>query len=110
MKGSSNLATTFVQQKEDGVIRDIVDQVEMEQAIIDSNRIKYHQCEQSCPFLQPPLVQDFGFCGEGPQMENFMQGTYTIPEDIDEYTRDYIQVCMNSTSSKNAMPRSAEQF
>ena len=110
LKGESNLATTFVQKNDNGIIQDIVDQTEIEEAIIQENRQKYHQCEMSCPFLQPPLVQDFGFCGNGPQMEKFVNGTYEIPPDIDEYTRDYIEVCMNSNAPRTTMERSPEQF
>ena len=110
LKGNNNLATTFVQVHQDGEVVDIVDQTAMEQAIIESNRHKYHQCEQTCSFLQEPLVNDFGYHGEGPQMSKFFDGTYNIPADLDEYTKDYLRVCMDNKSERNRMRRSPQEY
>ena len=70
--------------------------------IIPINRAKFHQCESSCPFLQEPLVSQFVFYGEGEAMQEVLNGTYTIPESVDEFTKDYhIQICQSRANTQN---------
>ena len=38
---------------------------DMEEAIMDENESKYHQT-QDMPFMQAPLLQDFGYLGLSP--------------------------------------------
>ena len=46
----------------------------MEKAIIDENRKKYHQIEESCPFINQPLRNHFGDIGVGPCTEAALKG------------------------------------
>ena len=39
--------------------------MDMEAAIMEENESKYHQT-QDTPFMQAPLLQDFGYLGIGP--------------------------------------------
>ena len=84
----------------------------MEDAIIPINREKFHQSEATCPFLQEPLVTDFGFYGEGPRMEDFWQGNYVVPTSVDEVTREYINICQSTQqpTTNSAIQRSAIEF
>ena len=96
-----SLLTTHVSIKnEDGSRTDLVKKEEMEQAIIEENINKFHQSENTCPFLQPPLVHDFGFHGEGAETNNVAKGTYNIPPNIDQYTTSFLEVCEQNTSTK----------
>jgi hypothetical protein len=82
---------------------------EIEVVIIEENRHKYHQTENYCPFLQDPLLSDFGMFGKGPGTTQVLNGTYRCHDSIDEYTRDYIKLCkLSSTHIK--LDRSAQDF
>ena len=53
------------------------------------NESKYRQASQT-PFMQPPLLTDFGYLGIGPNADAVMQGNYQIPPGVDVYTRKFI--------------------
>ena len=96
LNGDQSLATTFVRVNQDGITTDITEQTAMEEAIIPINREKFHQCEQTCPFLLEPLVTDFGYHGEGDKMKCFREGNYAPPETLDPITKEYINVCQST--------------
>ena len=48
-------------------------------ALLEANESKYHQCDAS-PFLQQPLLDDFGFLGDTPAAEAVLNGTYQPPD------------------------------
>ena len=54
-KKTADLSTKCVTVKHSGGTRTISDKDETEQAIMDENRIKYHQTEKLCPFMHEPL-------------------------------------------------------
>ena len=56
----------------------------MEQALLDENKRRFTQASDT-PFLQPPLLQMVGALGTGPSVEAILQGTFTIPEEVDEW-------------------------
>ena len=87
LKGDNNLTTTFIKVKENGQTRDVTDRTNMEEHIIASNQDKYHQSEDSCPFLHEPLLSDFGYHGEGTSFDAFCRGEYSIPNSIDSITK-----------------------
>ena len=62
---------------------------DMEKAIIDENESKYHQT-QDTPFMQAPLLQDFGYLGLGPHADAVIQGTYHPHPDVDLYMKKFI--------------------
>ena len=77
LKGEDNLSTSFVTVRNaDGSKTDIIEKEAIENAIIPTNQKKFHQSENSCPFLQHPLVEDMGFHGEKDGYKQFLQGTY----------------------------------
>ena len=65
----------------------------MEKEIIRENKSKYHQTEDTCPFMQDPLMNHFGEYGQGPATEQLLEGTYITPQGISEQTRDYLELC-----------------
>ena len=70
-----NLSTTSVIKTNDkGFEEEITSKNEMEDAIIESNIHKYHQCELSCPFMQEPLLSQFGAYGEGRATQQVLDG------------------------------------
>ena len=71
----------------------ITDKNQMERAIIDENKDKYHQTEGTCPFMKSPLKQHFGDKGIGPETESVLDGSYVPPKDVSEYTKDFLELC-----------------
>ena len=97
-KGSS--ATAFVNVTQpDGSVKSVSKKEDLEKVIIDSNIKKYHQCENT-PFFQEPLLSHFGRFGEGPCTTQVADGTYHIPEHLDEVTKDFLQICQQSDQVK----------
>ena len=72
---SENLNTTSViQTLPTGETVEITDKERMENAIIDENKAKYHQSEDSYPFLKEPLRAVFGEYGETEATEEVLEG------------------------------------
>ena len=53
----------------------------MERHIIRENQNKVHQSE-NCPLFHADLVKDLGFMGDGPEVDNVLNGSYLPPEGI----------------------------
>ena len=90
----------------------ITDKQEMEKAIINENKDKYHQTESTCPFMHSPLKEHFGEKGLGPYTEDVLQGNYNIPSTVSEYTRDYLELCRMPEGELiiNPLTRSLDYF
>lgn len=80
------LVQLFPIKDHEGNKQDLTNKKEMEDAIIKENRKKYHHTESMCPFLQEPLLWDFGELADGPCINQLMHNRYTPPDNIDEYT------------------------
>jgi hypothetical protein len=63
---------------------------DMETAIMIENESKYRQASQT-PFMQNPLLQDFGYLGIGHHADSVMQGTYQTPLGVDPYSAMFIK-------------------
>ena len=79
--------------KKDGTKSIVTDKRKMETAIINKNRKKYHQTENSCPFMCSPLKDEFGHLGIGPSTDAVLQGDYTPSHSLSAQTQQYIQLC-----------------
>lgn len=62
---------------------------DMERAIMDENERKYRQASQT-PFMVPPLLDDFGYLGIGPNAQSVMTGEYVTPPNVDPFTSKFI--------------------
>jgi hypothetical protein len=84
--GSTTLVTV---QDANGISVDLTNKEDIERAIISNNEDK---CKQSfhTPFLQPPLVSEFGFKGLTPASNLVLAGCYVPKEPIDPYAQDLI--------------------
>ena len=76
LKKNTNLSTTSVYVKTDEGRRELPNKAEMENAIINENRKKYHQTESTCPFLAPQLILQFGRYGEGEATKQVLNGNF----------------------------------
>ncbi len=77
-KGSNKGTTKIEIQMEDGSIREITDPEEMNGHIADENRSKFYQT-RNCPLLREELLKDLGLLGDGPEVINVLNGTYSPP-------------------------------
>jgi exonuclease III len=57
----------------------------MEEVLLYVNNNKYQQCDHS-PFLQPPLLDLFGFIGNSDAADQVLQGTFVPPPGTDRCT------------------------
>ena len=109
-KFGQNLATTSVIVTLPGGLKaEITDKEGMVRAIIKENKQKYHQCEDSCPFLQYPLIEEFGAYGNTENIEKVLKGEYECPPDTDEFTKLFITLCKQQAHT-TSMKRSVKQF
>lgn len=58
------------------------------------------------------MVEEFGFYGEGLAMSLLQQGVYPIPEQLDDCTKEFIDVCQSQGlhCPKNLMARSLQDY
>ena len=74
---------------DNGIWKEVTSKVDMEQALLDENKRRFTQA-RSTPFLQPPLLQMVGPLGTGPAAEQILNGTFSIPEGVDEWAAKLI--------------------
>lgn len=72
-KLAMNSTTIVTIQLPNGETLDIFQKSDIEQAIMQENKTKYQQAFYS-PFMQPPLISDFGLLGTGPSSSLVLQG------------------------------------
>ena len=109
-KFADNLSTTsVVKTQQDGSQIEISQKEEMEEAIIQENISKYHQCESTCPFLKPPLRNLFGPYGDSISSDQVINGNFIPPENTDEMTKAYLQACQ-STAPPTQLKRNVDEF
>ena len=109
-KYSENMSTTSVViTNPDGSSTEITDKNQMVQAIIRENINKYHQCEDSCPFLKQPLRDIFGAYGETDATEEVLQGFFQAPLTGNDLTQLFIDQCQ-STNTRSDLRHTVRQF
>ena len=91
LKRNSRCGTSMIQVKSGGEIQDITNKKEMEAMIIEENEKKYHQTKQRCPLLTGQLLEDIGLLGDGPRVDNILNGTYKCPEDTPEVVKMWLE-------------------
>ncbi len=62
----------------DGTIQELTTKKEMERACMIENEDRFSQSE-STAFMQPPLLDDFGYLANTTAATQILQGTYTLP-------------------------------
>ena len=107
-----DLSTKFVTINTKNGKEVISDKIQMEKAIINENKSKYHQTEDSCPFMDLPLSQHFGEMGIGPMTEQLLKGEYKVPSSVTPQTKEYLELCRLPSEELyiNPMTRSLEYF
>ena len=91
LKKNSRCGTTRIQVIEGTTTKEITKKAEMEKLIIAENEKKYHQTENSCPLLQGQLLEDIGLLGDGPAVEDILNGTYIPPPSSSTATKLWLK-------------------
>ena len=77
----------------DGTFSELTDKEEVETAIIQSNEHKYHQTEGGLQLLEPFLTQNIGTFGDGPKVNEILDGSYTPPPSLTDATIAFLEAC-----------------
>ena len=91
LERNQRCGTTMIQIKSRGKTIDVTDKSQMERLIIAENEKKYHQTETRCPLLHGQLLADIGLLGEGPEVENILNGTYICPHDTPKAVKLWLE-------------------
>ena len=83
--------TSIVIVMRNGEEIELTSREEIEQALLLEHARKYHQIENFCPLLFGELLRDIGLLGDGPHVDNILNGLYIIPDEADDGTRLYLQ-------------------
>ena len=82
--------TSMVVIIRNGEMVEITTKEELEQALLHENEWKYHQTEGFSQLLSGPLLDDIGLLGEGPHVENILNGSYVVPDGTNPGTKLYL--------------------
>ena len=86
-----NTGTTKVEiVNEDGTKEELTERKDLEKAIMKENESKYHQIDNSCPLTKGQLLRDIGWYGEGPKVDDILNGTYVPPVGTDAETKEFL--------------------
>jgi len=77
----------------DGSKSDLTEIEDVESAVMRENERKYHQTEGGSQLLDSIFQKDFGSFGEGPAMDEVLQGTYAIPPHATQATKYFLEAC-----------------
>ena len=91
----------------DGSFSELTDKDEVEAAIIKSNERKYHQTEGGSQLLEPFFTQDIGTCGDGPKVNEILNGTYLPPPASTDATIAFLEACKRPDNFIDATHQSA---
>lgn len=90
----SSGATTKVQVTDsNGHTMEYTDKTEVERLIIQENEQKYHQTEGSTDLLSQDFFEKLGQYGEGPEVDDVLNGSFEFPPNTSQATIDFIQHC-----------------
>ena len=77
----------------DGSSSELTKKEDVEAAIIKSNERKYHQTEGESQLIEPFLTQDIGKFGDGPKVNEILDGTYSPPPESTDATIAFLEAC-----------------
>jgi hypothetical protein len=73
--------------------KELTTKSEIEAAIIEENEKKYHQTEGTSQITSPLLLPLLGKHGEGPAIDQILNGTFNPPPGISQSTIDFLHEC-----------------
>ena len=95
----------------DGSSSELTKKEEVESAIIQSNERKYHQTEGGPQLIEPFLTRDIGTFGDGPKVDDILDGTYSPPPASTDATVAFLEACKRPDNLTPNTPTSTpEQY
>ena len=76
----------------------------MEDALLMTNREKYHQSEGGSQLLEEPCLSLFGHYGEGQRLIDILEDKYPLPSTLSQATVDFITACKRDPSVTQGVP------
>ena len=92
-KLSSGSTSRVIVMTANGDQKELTTKAEIETAIIEENEKKYHQTEGTSQITSPILLPLLGKHGEGPAIDQILNGTFNPPPGISQSTIDFLQEC-----------------
>jgi exonuclease III len=107
----NNLSTTrVIISDKQGRQREICNRPSIEQHLMEANEKKYHQTENGCPLTKGQLCKDIGLLGEGPKVQDILNGTYRYPPGTNNATKDFLRQLKCPPGFRSCEPISFEEF
>ena len=92
-KLSSGSTSRVIVTTANGGQKELTTKAEIEAAIIEENEKKYHQTEGTSQITSPLLLPLLGKHGEGPAIDQILNGTFNPPPGISQSTIDFLHKC-----------------
>ena len=92
-KLSAGSTTQVTVTSEDGRTTELTQRDEVEKAVMAENERKFHQTEGGSQLLSDRFVRDIGKFGNGPSVANILEGTYDLPPEATDATKDFLNAC-----------------
>ncbi len=90
LKKGQRQSTSKIQVEEDGKLIDVTEKDEMEDRIMPENEAKFHQTQHT-PLLHDDIINDIGLMGDGPKVDQVLDGTYEPPDSCSWATKRWLQ-------------------
>ena len=92
--------TSKVITKVNGVEHEHTDRTTIDKVCAAENQRKYHLPETgTSQFLEDEFIQDLGHHGEGPEIDNVLNGTYILPENSTQATTYFLEACATTPTT-----------
>ena len=88
---SGRTSTTKIHVRTSDGFIEVTQMLAMEEYIVRENEEKFHQTEGWSPLLEGRLFEDLGLMGDGPKVQEVLNGTYIPPPDTSEATSTWLQ-------------------
>ena len=88
--GCTSKVTTTI----NGTEKEYTDRNAIDKICATENQRKYHLPESgTSQFLNDTFIKDLGHHGEGPEIQNVLDGTYLLPTNTNNATQDFLEAC-----------------
>ena len=96
-------STTKIHIRTKGGVKEITHMLSMEKYIMQENEEKFHQTEGWSPLLKGQLAKDIGLLGDGPEVQNILDGKYRVPDGYHPSVQRWIDTLkMDKSQQKRA--------
>ena len=97
--------TTVIITDDDGQQQEVTTKTDIEAACLQCNKKKYCHPHNTPP-LQPPIVNIFGYIGTMETVATVLNGTFQMPDEVDDYTKKFFTALRMPDAIRNNPPSS----